>query len=76
MGSTPEKRPPMAVAVEWVAKITTISFEFFLPGLAGQWADQRWGTNFLGLLGFAIGLTMGLWHLLLMTKSERPSKRP
>lgn len=76
MRSAPENRPPMAVAVEWVAKITTVSFEFFLPGLAGQWADHRWGTKFLGLLGFAIGLTLGLWHLLKMTKPEGPEKRP
>ena len=76
MGSTPENRPPLAVAVEWVAKITTIAFEFFLPGLAGQWADQRWGTKFLVLLGFALGLTLGLWHLLKMTKADEPTKGP
>ena len=76
MGSTPENRPPMAVAVEWVAKITTIAFEFFLPGLAGQWADQRWGTKFLGLFGLTIGLVLGLWHLLKMTRTDGRNKAP
>lgn len=75
MGVPPEERPPLAVAVEWVAKITTIAFEFFLPGLAGQWADQRWGTKFLGLLGFGVGLTLGLWHLLKMTNTAGPKSK-
>lgn len=69
----PQKRPPMAVAVEWVAKITTVAFEFFLPGLLGQWADRRWGTNFLGLFGLAMGMALGLWHLVRMSSARRDS---
>lgn len=72
MGSTPDPRPPMAVAVEWVARITTVAFEFFMPALAGRWCDQRWGTSFLAPLGLALGVAMGLWHLLLMVRVDRP----
>lgn len=70
MNQPPEQRPPMAAAMEWVGKITTVALEFFLPGLAGQWADERWGTSFLGLTGFAVGLAGGLWHLLRMTRDD------
>jgi hypothetical protein len=39
----------------------------FLPGVAGQYLDRRWGTSFLVLLGFALGLTLALVHLLAIT---------
>jgi ATP synthase protein I len=64
-----QNRPPMALAMEWVSKITTVALEMVLPGIFGQWLDGKWGTGFLGLAGFALGVTVGLWHLLRMTKS-------
>jgi hypothetical protein len=63
----------------WVSQITTIAAEMVLPGLAGQWLDKRWGTNFLVLVGFALGLTTGIWHLIAMTKprsSSGSSRKP
>jgi hypothetical protein len=59
----------MAAAMEWVSRIITVSFEMVLPGLGGKWLDDRWGTNFLALVGFALGLTVGIWHLLQMTRA-------
>lgn len=70
MDRSPEELPPFALAMEWVAKITLVAFEFFLPGLFGQWLDQRLGTQFLSLAGFAFGLAFGLWHLLQMTRDD------
>jgi hypothetical protein len=64
----------MALGIEWVAKITTVALEMVLPGIFGQWLDGRWGTSFLGLLGFALGVTLGIWHLLRMT--PQPKSRP
>jgi hypothetical protein len=61
-------RSPIADAVEWVSRITVVALEMVLPGLAGQWLDERYGLSFLALLGFALGLTVGIWHLLVMTK--------
>jgi hypothetical protein len=58
---------PLALAMEWVTKITAVALEMVLPGLAGQWLDQRWGTNFLALTGFALGIGVAIWHLILMT---------
>ena len=65
-----DRRPPLAVAMEWVSQITTVVAEMVLPGLAGQWLDRRWGTKFIGLLGFAVGLTVGIWHLVSMTRAK------
>ena len=60
----------MVVAMEWVTKITTVALEMVVPGVIGTWLDRRWGTKFLALIGFAVGLAGGLWHLLALTGSE------
>jgi hypothetical protein len=75
----PQDRPPMAVALDWVTRITTVALEMVLPGLVGLWLDRRWGTSFIGLVGFAIGMILGFWHLLLITRSVRnggPRSKP
>ena len=60
----------MAVAMEWVSRIITVSLEMVLPGLGGEWLDRRWGTSpLLLLLGLAIGLSLGVWQLIRMTRS-------
>jgi ATP synthase protein I len=61
----------MALAIEWVSRITTVALEMVLPGILGQWLDARWGTGFLGLAGFALGVSVGLLHLLQMTKAAQ-----
>jgi hypothetical protein len=69
MAAPPEdKRPPMAIAMEWVSRITTIVLEMVLPGLGGQWLDEKFGVGFLGLLGFVFGVSLGVWHLILMSQ--------
>jgi hypothetical protein len=32
--------------------------------------DERWGTGFLALAGFALGISAAIWHLLVMTKAS------
>jgi hypothetical protein len=61
--------PPMAVAMEWVSRIFAVSAEMVLPGLLGKWLGERWGHPSLVLIGFAIGISLGLWHLIVMTKA-------
>jgi hypothetical protein len=76
MAAPPEdKRPPMAIAMEWVSQVTTVVLEMVLPGLGGQWLDTRWGTNFLALAGFALGLSVGIWHLISMTRPRNTQGR-
>jgi len=65
-----DSRPPLLVAQEWLTQITTVVLEMVLPGLAGEWLDRRWGTKFLTLAGFALGLTVAIWHLIAMTRPK------
>lgn len=62
-------RPPMAAAMEWVSKITTVSLEMVLPGIAGSWADRYFQTEWLAPMGFFLGFAIGFYHLLRMTRS-------
>jgi len=67
-----DKRPsplPMAQAMEWVAKITTVAMEMFLPAVGGAYLDRRWGTNHWALIGVVLGFVVGMWHLLQMTRT-------
>jgi len=72
---SPNPPQPMAVAMEWVAKITTVALEMFLPAVLGGYLDHRWGTSFLSLIGLVAGVTFGIWHLIQMTKTIPPRGR-
>jgi len=78
--SVDEKRPkphPVALAMEWVAKITTVALEMFLPAVGGGYLDRRLGTNYWALVGVVVGVVVGMCHLLQMTRvstQHRPSK--
>ena len=61
----------MAEGINWVSKITTVALEMVLPGLAGMWLDSQLETRFLALVGFALGVPLGIWHLIAMTKKKR-----
>src|SRR5215471_11082121 len=71
-----DKRPPLAVAMEWVSRITTVVAEMVLPGLAGQWLDNRWGTTFIALIGFSLGLTAWIPHFVAMTRPRQDRVPP
>lgn len=62
------KRHPVATGIEWASRITTVALMMVLPGILGQWLDEKWSTNFLGLTGFALGNVAGIWYLLKMTQ--------
>lgn len=52
----------------WVSRITVIALEMVLPGIAGQKLDERLGTGYWGLLGFALGMTAAIYHLVAITR--------
>lgn len=68
-----DRRSPVALGFDWASRITAVSLEMVLPGIGGQWLDEKFGTSFLALLGFALGLTVGVMHLLAMTRSGSDS---
>jgi len=79
--NSPDDRRLLALALEWVSRITTISLEMALPALLGYWVDQKLGTKILFLaLGAIAGFALGLWHLLKLaalppTKNRRRGGR-
>lgn len=65
---------PIAAAIAWVSRITTIALAMVVPGVAGGWLDKRLGTSWIAAVGLAIGLAGGLAMLVNLTKNS--SRRP
>ncbi len=70
-----DDRSSEAKAYHWASKIMTVSLEMVVPGVAGYFLlDRNLGTKFVFcLLGFSVGMTLGIWHLIQMT-SDTPTK--
>ncbi len=74
--SEPQGPSPLALALEWVSRILAAVVVMVGPGLLGQWADARWGTRHWALLGFAVGMPIGLAYLIWITHARnRPTQR-
>jgi uncharacterized protein YqgC (DUF456 family) len=56
--------------MEWVTKITTVALEMVLPAIGGAWLDKRFGTQYWALVGVVLGMVVGMWHLLQMTRPK------
>jgi uncharacterized protein YqgC (DUF456 family) len=63
----PNDLSPTAIAVHWVSRIMAVALIMVVPGVAGQWLDEKWGTGFLAPLGFVFGLVAGIYQLLVIT---------
>ena len=73
-----EPDQPMAVAMQWVGRVFASVLMMCLPGVGGQMLDRRWGTHFIGLAGFVLGLVVGVAYLIAITRAaerERKKKR-
>jgi len=71
-----EKPPPIAVAMEWVTKITTVALEMVLPGIFGTWLDTKLGTGFCVIVGFGLGMTASMYHLIVLTRPTQRTRKP
>jgi hypothetical protein len=76
-----DRRHPMAVAMEWVGRIMAAAAMMVLPGIGGQWIDRRLGTQWITLVGLALGLSLSIYYLLAITRPRdpmngQPTKRP
>jgi hypothetical protein len=65
----------MALAMEWVARIFAATMMMSLPGLGGQWLDARWGTRFIGVAGFVLGLASGMAYLIAATRAAEVKRK-
>ena len=66
---------PVARAAQWTSRIMTISLEMVLPGLAGYWLDQKFGTRALFMLiGFAVGGIAAFGHLIHLARRVQNSQ--
>ena len=54
---------PIGEAMSWVSRIMAIGLVMFLPAVAGDWADRRLGTGFVGPLGLVFGVGFGITWL-------------
>ena len=71
MTKSTDDRSPTAKAYQWSTRIMVVSLEMVLPGLAGLWLDRRLGTVvLLMLIGFAVGGTTAVLHLMHMIRDE------
>jgi hypothetical protein len=64
---------PMAVAMQWVARVFAAALVMCLPGLGGQRLDARWGSSWIGPVGFVVGLVGGTAYLIWSTRSADSS---
>ena len=64
---TPDNRHPVAVAAEWVSRITAIAIEIVVLIWLGRWLDGKLGTSYWAFIGLVLGPVVGFWHLLTMT---------
>jgi Putative F0F1-ATPase subunit Ca2+/Mg2+ transporter len=62
-----DRSSPLAVALEWVSRITAVALVMVVPGLAGYWLDTKLGTGFLMPAGFVFGIVVGMYSLLALT---------
>lgn len=66
----------ISIAYQWVGRIFAICIEMILPGIAGYWLDQYFGfgISFLALIGFLLGLVLGMTHLVVMANALSSGK--
>ena len=66
----------MALAFEWVSKITTIVVEMVAPAWICLKLRERYDLyEHLPLVGLAIGFVVGMTHLLFMAKKAAEKNR-
>lgn len=62
---------PVGEALSWASRIMAIGVAMFLPGVAGGWLDERFGTRWLGPSGFILGFALGIAWLASLAGGRR-----
>lgn len=71
-----DDRSAISLAYAWATRVMVIAAEMVVPGMLGVWIGQKFGqaaTILLALVGFALGITLAIMHLVRMTKSDDKS---
>lgn len=72
-----DSRNSMAVAMQWVSKITTVSLTMVLPALGGWWLDKVCGTvPWLLIIGAMLGMAAAFRQLLQMVATPESRQKP
>jgi F0F1-type ATP synthase assembly protein I len=72
-----DERSAISQAYAWATRVMVVAIEMVVPGLAGLWLDHKLGTLALfAVLGFALGVTVAIMHLVRMTTSDNDSSTP
>jgi hypothetical protein len=66
---------PVAVAMQWVARIFAAAIMMVVPGVVGEWGDSRWSVGWLGPAGFVLGLMGGMAYLIAATRSAEAERK-
>ena len=61
---------PLAVAIAWVSRITSIAILMVAPGILGGLLDRRLETTWLAPVGLAVGVAAGLAVLVQLSKNQ------
>jgi Mn2+/Fe2+ NRAMP family transporter len=70
----PDSRSIVAKAYGWAARTMTVALEMVVPGVIGIWIDRQLGTLALfTVIGFGLGLPLGIWHLVRLTARKNDS---
>ena len=74
MSRETDSRSPLAVGLDWASRVTSISVQMIVLGLIGYWLDGKLGIRGLfTLLGFSLGMTIGMWQLIRFTRQSQTS---
>ena len=57
-----------AKAIQLISRVLAAAVVIVAPGLLGHYLDKRLGTTYLVLVGFGLGLTVGITYLLLLSR--------
>ena len=58
----------MAEAYSWVSRIMSCTMTMVLPGIAGGYLDNHFGTSYWAVSGWILGPIVGFIQLLAITK--------
>lgn len=67
---------PLAAAIQWTSRITSIALEMTLPAVLGFWLDHWLGTGFVFLLAGAVaGFCTAMLSLVRLGRQKPPDER-